>query len=188
MYNKFCMILCVLFSTQVSLAFSLKSEIKNAIIESVNNPYDCSFYSPYLEHVKPCGKDGYALSLGYKYCLKVQDLYEHHNDEIVVILKNINTCLKRKMLPVIENPNGYTCSDVKYLANTSHDECYIESGYCDLLYNPFKVVSSYHFISIFVNYLEFEDIDMFYSNIYTFNKKCAKRQAYKLRDKLFDWF
>ncbi|EQC45541.1 hypothetical protein [Bacteriovorax sp. Seq25_V] len=89
---------------------------------------DCEYYSC-VESIKSCGKTGYPVGFGKKYCNKFEknlNKFSHSGQNWVT---NVKHCLIQEMELISE---AATCSAYKTKSVSKHVPCYISSGYCSL--------------------------------------------------------
>ncbi|OUR99712.1 hypothetical protein A9Q84_01425 [Halobacteriovorax marinus] len=89
---------------------------------------DCEFYSC-VEEEKHCGKRGYMMAFGKKYCMKFQTEIDRFSENGKVWVSNVRLCLIDKMNNTDET---LSCKKFKKAQVKSHLPCYVESGYCSL--------------------------------------------------------
>lgn len=75
------------------------------------------------------------MGYGHKYCSAfVENLDEFDQEGKDWILGTL-TCLKNALLPIVYEPEDFTCSSLRVLAFDSHVDCYIDNGFCEQVYN-----------------------------------------------------
>jgi hypothetical protein len=89
---------------------------------------DCEYYSC-VEATKHCGKRGYLMGFGDKYCRKFSKKEEKLSREGKTWMIAVRTCLIHRLENV---STGLTCKQYKREAIDQHVPCYTKSGYCDL--------------------------------------------------------
>ena len=101
---------------------------------------DCSFYSACLERALPCGREGYALGFGEKYCtaFRAAPLSTVGKQWVTRVMG----CLQKALVPDILGAGNFakttagstTCQNVFAKAFDSHPGCYTarESSICFL--------------------------------------------------------
>jgi hypothetical protein len=104
--------------TQVSLAQSNCQEFAN----------DCEYYSC-IEQSKHCGKYGYLMNFGDKYCRKFTSKEKLLSTKGKIWMSNVRSCLIRKLENVDQD---LSCQKYRKAAIDQHIPCYTESGYCQL--------------------------------------------------------
>lgn len=114
----------LLFLITIAL-FSLGS---NADFQCDDLLDDCEFYSC-VEEQKHCGKRGYMMAFGRKYCMKFHDEIERFSENGKQWVHSVRLCLIDKMNNTDET---LSCRKFKKAQVKSHLPCYIESGYCSL--------------------------------------------------------
>ena len=88
----------------------------------------CDFYLC-LEEEFLCGRKGYPLSFGYKFCKKYEQNLEYFSDSGIQWVDKTRSCLIDKLI-LLKNVNS--CRDLKKQAFKQHSGCYFQSGYCRL--------------------------------------------------------
>jgi hypothetical protein len=89
---------------------------------------DCQYYTC-IEASKHCGKKGYLLSFGNKYCHKFANKSEKFSLQGRLWMNQVRDCLIRQLDHL--NPE-VSCRKYKQAAIDQHGPCYINSGYCEL--------------------------------------------------------
>lgn len=97
---------------------------------------DCEYYSC-IEESKRCGKRGYPLGFGKKYCNRFAGLSHQLSDQGKRWMETVRNCLIEKLETV--SPEA-TCRKFKREAISQHVPCYVESGYCELSKKDKKIV------------------------------------------------
>ncbi|GMI10174.1 hypothetical protein TrVE_jg7095 [Triparma verrucosa] len=96
---------------------------------------NCDFYPNCMEDLHGCSDEGYIMGYGHKYCSAfVANLDEFDEDGQAWILGTL-TCLKNALLPIVDDPEEFSCSSLRILAFDSHVDCYIDNGFCEQIYN-----------------------------------------------------
>lgn len=92
---------------------------------------ECSFYNNCLEALFPCGRDGYALDYGLRYCDKLHKndfLYSPKGKEWISATA---LCLQEALLDQITNGkfnDTTTCTEIQNFAVSTHVSCYTNSN------------------------------------------------------------
>ena len=89
---------------------------------------ECEFYSC-LETKKNCGKYGYPLGFGKKYCLLFEKREHKFSASGNLFINKTRNCLIKTLL---DSPKEVSCKALKRQAFKDHISCYIESGFCEL--------------------------------------------------------
>ncbi|MCO4793638.1 MAG: hypothetical protein KC493_08005 [Bacteriovoracaceae bacterium] len=89
---------------------------------------DCSYYSC-IEEEKQCGRTGYPIGFGKKYCLRFQSKQEKLSKSGQKWMKDVRSCLINGLE---ESPQNLSCKEFKSNAVALHVPCYVNSGYCQL--------------------------------------------------------
>lgn len=97
---------------------------------------DCEYYSC-IEAEKQCGRRGYPIGFGRKYCLRFEERQSNFSDEGRAWMERVRSCLIRGME---EAPEALSCRKFKRAAVKQHVPCYVESGYCELSKKDKKAV------------------------------------------------
>lgn len=97
---------------------------------------DCEYYSC-IEAEKQCGKRGYPLGFGKKYCLKFDEKKESLSEEGQEWMLRVRSCLIQEMEQFEQT---LTCKKFKKQSVKVHVPCYINSGYCQLSKKDRKAV------------------------------------------------
>lgn len=103
----------------------------------------CTFYDS-LEVSFVCGKRGYALNYGKKFCEKFSKETYKFSKEGQIWLDNTMLCLQQNLYDL--NPN-LSCKALRKKAFDSHIPCYLDNGYCDLDTEDKKLVVKTVFLS-----------------------------------------
>mmetsp|Transcript_22946 Transcript_22946/g.45763 ORF Transcript_22946/g.45763 Transcript_22946/m.45763 type:complete len:431 (-) Transcript_22946:39-1331(-) len=148
----------------ISFALSLQLTTSGALPDTCPDPSfeasleaDCSFYQDCVESSVACGADGYALGYGGKYCGKfVENLAEFSDEGSDWILGTL-TCLKDALVPIVELPGGTTCDSLASTAFDSHVFCYMDNGFCELIFNFLDPLALGGFVQDLLNVFELED-------------------------------
>ena len=95
----------------------------------------CSFYTNCLEPTYNCGPEGYPIGYGYKYCTSFYEHYEQFSPDGQKWIDGTCLCLKKALVPLVEDPKDYVCPAVQDYAFKTHVDCYIDNGFCELAFN-----------------------------------------------------
>ena len=88
----------------------------------------CEIYLQVEKQMK-CGPQGYVQSFGYPYCqvfLRKNKSFSRFGQKI---LKNIRLCLQEVIL---ENGIKMSCAELSDYGFSTHEYCYLASGFCRL--------------------------------------------------------
>lgn len=92
----------------------------------------CQYYQC-LEIQEKCGKDGYYLEFGAKYCRKYQADHNEYTERGREFLVHIRECLQDELDREIHRAGELPkCSKVKNFAVETHKSCYSQYRFCDL--------------------------------------------------------
>lgn len=97
---------------------------------------DCQYYSC-IEAELACGKKGYPIKFGKKYCLKFERHYTNFSPRGKNWVDKTRECLISK---IGQSPLDISCKDLKNNAFLHHVPCYVDSGYCELEKEDRKVL------------------------------------------------
>jgi len=93
------------------------------------NHHSCDFYQC-LENQVQCGKSGYPLAFGKRYC----QAYMNREAGVSVRLgrwyQKVRYCLQESLIDADHEFNS--CQELRAGSLHKHVQCYLESGYCDL--------------------------------------------------------
>ncbi|CBW25826.1 putative exported protein [Halobacteriovorax marinus SJ] len=89
---------------------------------------DCDYYSC-IEEQRHCGKRGYPLNFGKKYCLKFNKEEDRFSEEGKRWIRDVRQCLIDQAL---ESKDHLSCKEFKKEQFKAHVPCYIKTGYCEL--------------------------------------------------------
>jgi hypothetical protein len=117
--------ICLLFSTLASAHSDCQQYLD-----------DCEYYSC-LEVEKQCGRRGYLIGFGRKFCMRFDKRQGNFSDEGKAWMERVRSCLIRGME---EAPQSLSCRTFKRAAVKLHVPCYVESGYCELSKRDKKAV------------------------------------------------
>ncbi len=88
---------------------------------------DCEYYSC-VEEQRHCGKKGYLLNFGKKYCLKFSEKDHLFSEKGKEWLSNVRECLIKNL----DKSQAVSCRKFKREQFKAHIPCYVNTGYCDL--------------------------------------------------------
>lgn len=129
-YNlKYFQILIVFFSLISNLAFA-----------SSPNADSCSYYSE-IESQHQCGERGYIQKFAKPYCqsyLNKNNRFTAHGQKV---LRNIRFCLQDALNKNLTQHKDLNCNQLEQYGIQSHEQCYIDSGFCNL--NPIDAFNVY---------------------------------------------
>ncbi len=78
-----------------------------------------------------CGDAGYYQGFGYAYCLRYMQVTTPHMTPVGrAFMHDVRRCLMRVMESDIA-PTA-TCTDVRAAAFASHEQCYVDAGFCNV--------------------------------------------------------
>lgn len=99
---------------------------------------DCEWYKNCLETEYNCGNDtnNYPSGFAYPVCsemMRQRDLFTEAGQRWV---DGVRMCLQERIVPTLKQlgPEA-TCTDAEEQAFLVHYDCYIENGYCQILYD-----------------------------------------------------
>ena len=75
-----------------------------------------------------CTDDNYLISFGYHYCLSFLEIQNDFSAQGAETFTKIRSCL----VDTLEKAPGLTCENVQDVAEKSHVDCYVQSGFCQL--------------------------------------------------------
>ncbi|CAC5385069.1 unnamed protein product [Mytilus coruscus] len=119
-----------------SKTITAKTDVRPECIDWAHNG-TCDFYDCFEQRF-PCGSSGYALGYGGKYCRKFQQsqFRSLFNTAGQVFLDKMSKCEMDAVLPFYEQ-QSITCSTEYDLVFKHQEDCYIQSGYCDVVLDNF---------------------------------------------------
>ncbi len=88
---------------------------------------ECDAYLD-IEQQYHCGKSGYPLKFGHKYCQKFIAKKERFSVEGQLWLAQVRECL----ISEVNSLAAIDCRELKKLAFESHGDCYEKAGFCEL--------------------------------------------------------
>lgn len=89
----------------------------------------CDYYLC-RERQHPCGRRGYNLALGHRYCRKfLLNRPERYSEKGRLWLSDVRQCLQEKLE---ELPVETLCRRVRSRAMNNHVDCYLDTGFCGL--------------------------------------------------------
>lgn len=88
---------------------------------------DCEYYSC-VEEKRHCGKKGYLLGFGKKYCLKFSNEDYRFSNKGKKWLSDVRQCL----IDNLDKSEAVSCKKFKREQFRAHVPCYVNTGYCEL--------------------------------------------------------
>ncbi len=123
---KYLIILIIALSSQMAFSFTECEQLSDS----------CEYYSCVEAH-KKCGKRGYAIGFGKKYCTKFDKYSYKFSNEGKRWIEDVRSCL-------IDNlgitSDVLSCRKFKKEQIKSHIPCYLDSGYCSLSTKDKKLI------------------------------------------------
>ena len=119
----FKLVLIIFFSATTSFASGDLSD--SPCVELTDS---CEFYSCIEEELK-CGKRGYPIDFGMKYCNQYDRKIKYFSKLGSEWVQKTKTCLINKIIGI---ENLKSCDDLKKQAFKHHSPCYLDAGYCEL--------------------------------------------------------
>ncbi len=110
------------------LTFSINSIFAKDYMECIPSPFDCNYYKC-IEDTKNCGKLGYPMRLGHRYCEKFGKRSNRFSPEGQVWLYSVRLCLQEELNRSVQE---LSCKKIKKKAADHHLKCYFETGFCQL--------------------------------------------------------
>jgi len=111
------------------LVFLLFASASSAQHSSAPERGTCEYYL-FQDSVRECGKRGYLIKYGYKYCnFFLGSHFDRFSEEGQKWALEMGYCLQMK---IHELSDSVSCKELKKLARKSHLPCILESGYLDL--------------------------------------------------------
>ena len=92
-----------------------------------------------------------------QYCNKFLTTYDYYSPAGQAWVDGTLTCLKNGLLPLALNPSKYTCDQLKIIAFDTHVRCYIDNGFCQLIYNFMDPSAEAGFLSALLKTYEVAD-------------------------------
>jgi hypothetical protein len=91
----------------------------------------CNWYRTCLEKAIPCGKSGYALGFGERYCNTFNRHYNSFSAGGKKYVEGTMICLQKKLVTFLNprTPNR-TCKGIRQYAFASHSGCYTQNNFC----------------------------------------------------------
>jgi hypothetical protein len=122
--------LLVFLFTILFLSSAPNSLLANANLENQCSHLqtECSFYEC-AEQELECGKRGYPLGYGLKYCSRFEQFLDRFSQKGLEWMNRTRKCLTKEFAKI---NSANSCRQLKKLAFKSHVPCYIKSGYCEL--------------------------------------------------------
>uniref|UniRef100_A0A7E4ZVJ4 WSC domain-containing protein n=1 Tax=Panagrellus redivivus TaxID=6233 RepID=A0A7E4ZVJ4_PANRE len=93
--------------------------------------FNCVTYSS-LETKAKCGKAGYLMGYGYKYCKRFESNLKKFNAKGQSWAKCTAACLQKRAKSIVNANVGKSnrCANIKTQAFNSHVNCYTSCGFC----------------------------------------------------------
>lgn len=88
----------------------------------------CDYYVCAEEH-NPCGKQGYWMGWGHRYCQQYLESENKFSIEAQQWLRENRQCLQARAEEITQ---GTQCNGIRKAAMESHVGCYVETGFCSL--------------------------------------------------------
>ena len=122
-----------MFSRAITILFStlltLSAFICEAQVNSTPERGTCGYYL-FADSIKQCGKRGYLMRYGYKYCnFFIGSHFNKFSTDGQKWALDMGHCLQMK---IYEMNDSLTCKELKKAARKSHLPCLLESGYLDI--------------------------------------------------------
>jgi hypothetical protein len=93
----------------------------------------CDFYADCLESAFECRADGYPLHFGERLCRVFLDNDYKFSASDQDWSSAVRKCLQDALVhTTIDLRDSISCDDLKALAFSSHVDCYIDNGFCDI--------------------------------------------------------
>lgn len=107
----------------------LQTSFADIVAPQINS---CEFYLS-LEQSTACGPSGYTKDFGYPYCEKFlkSKFYRFSREGKIFLLKNA-LCLQNILYAAYNENQDISCNEIKALSFEGHNDCYIDSGFCEL--------------------------------------------------------
>lgn len=94
--------------------------------------HDCEFYRSCLEKKFNCGRDGYPIGYGYKYCTRFLEQYDEFSSDAQQWIDDTLICLKQALADLYRSGKD-SCERLYDIAFGSHPRCYVQNGFCSIL-------------------------------------------------------
>jgi hypothetical protein len=121
-------ILILLVTALLNLNYPLAAvSIDNKRDNNTDIVSQCEFYQVKLQELQ-CTEDNYLNRFAYKYCREYTLTNSDYSEAGQVILQNIRSCL----IENIRDAKNLKCENTEDIGYSSHVDCYISSGYCDI--------------------------------------------------------
>ncbi|CAC5374593.1 Coadhesin,Thrombospondin-1,Adhesion G protein-coupled receptor B1,Mucin-like protein,Hemicentin-1,Thrombospondin-2 [Mytilus coruscus] len=97
------------------------------------NRGDCQFYRCF-EQQRQCGKSGYLIGYGYKYCNRFKSFYSSFTTAGKKWIDCVRPCLTKALIGKYQESlgPGQKCNQLKTYAFDTHVKCYLDCGFCDV--------------------------------------------------------
>lgn len=106
----------------------IKVNASESIIDCQDLKTDCEYYSCF-ESKRKCGRLGYSVGFGKKYCLRFDKRKAKFSIFGEQWISATRDCLIEKLG---ENIDAKSCREIKKESFKEHLSCYVESGFCQL--------------------------------------------------------
>lgn len=91
----------IYFTLLVFVLFALlNSALPDSCFTTQVESQDCFWYSSCLEEKYQCGKNGYPVGFGFKYCQKFGQLKSY--TPVRIWVEKTTICLKEKLVPLLK--------------------------------------------------------------------------------------
>ena len=97
---------------------------------------ECAYYAC-VEGIKKCGERKYFIGFGLKYCNSFDFRSAKFSEEGKLWLDDVKSCLIESIDSLDES---LSCRKLKKASISSHVNCYVKSGYCNLSFRDKKEV------------------------------------------------
>lgn len=95
-------------------------------------PSTCKWYKDCLESTLHCGPTGYPLDYGYKFCTNLIAHETEFSPAGQKWLTSAMKCLMDKLIPYATGQKPTTCTELEHYAFSTHPDCYVDNGFCEL--------------------------------------------------------
>ncbi|XP_063443732.1 uncharacterized protein LOC134724562 [Mytilus trossulus] len=97
------------------------------------NRGDCQFYQCF-EQQRQCGKSGYLIGYGYKYCNRFKSFYSSFSTAGKNWINCVRPCLTKALIGKYQESlgPGQKCKQLKTSAFDTHVKCYLDCGFCKI--------------------------------------------------------
>lgn len=111
------------FATLVGCLLVLGSAVvPQECYTSLVDSQTCSWYPLCLEEKYECGKTGYPIGYGYKYCNKFGQLKTFPQARLWIEATLV--CLKQRLTPTLADDKTMSCHELRNTAFATHPLCY----------------------------------------------------------------